>query len=119
MNQSDDTITLANGADASADYDGIPYQLSGIRDFSIHVKFSDNTVAGTLVLQGSNDPTAFTAPGSADWVNVLDSDQTVTSGASHVWNVQGANYKVTRFVWTNASGGGTLTAWLEVKFLEG
>lgn len=119
MNQKDTTFTLTDGADGAVDYVGLPYQLNGVQDFSIHVKFSSNTLGGTLILQASNDPTAFTSPATADWVDVSGSSQTVTSGASHVWNVQNANYKFTRYLWTAGAGTGTIKAWLEVKYTGG
>lgn len=118
-NPLDQSLILASGATATSNYTSIVYELNGLDKYSIHVKFSDAGLAGTLKLQCSNDPTAFTAPSSADWVDVTNSSQSVVAGASHVWNVTEAMYKFVRFVWTRSAGTGTLTAWLEVKYTGG
>jgi hypothetical protein len=119
MNEQDTLYTLAEGATATSNYTSIVYQLNGLRECSIHVKFSSAGLNGTLALQASNDPTAFTAPSTADWVEVVDSSQAVASGASHVWNITAAMYKFIRFTWVRVSGTGTLTAWLDVKYTQG
>ncbi len=113
------SLTMALAATATSDFTSFPFPLEGLKDYSLHVKFSSATLNGTLKLQASNDPTAATAPSSADWVDVADSSQTVTSGASHIWNVSSSLYETFCFVWTHTSGTGTLTAWLQVKYIGG
>jgi hypothetical protein len=119
MNQVDSLSTIANGADVGDDYTSIPIQLNGVRELSIHVKFSSATLNGTLALEGSNDPTAFSSPDTADWVSVDDSSQVVSSGASHMWNILGAMYKFIRWTWVYTSGTGTATSWMDLKYLQG
>lgn len=118
-NPIDKPVILASAAAGGADYTSIVYELSGLKDFSLHVKFSSSTLNGTLTLQASNDPTVATDPSTADWVTVVNSSQSVSSGASHIWNVEKANYKYVRFFWDYTSGAGTITAWLEVKYTGG
>lgn len=119
MNENDQLATIAEAAVATTDYTSIPFQLNGVHRYSIHVKFSSAGLGGTLTLQGSNDPTAFTSPSTADWVPDPDSIQVVSSGASHMWNITSASYKFMRFTWVNSAGTGTLTGWLELKFTQG
>lgn len=92
---------ISDGA-AGADFTSVEMGLGDLDRFSIQVDFTGGALAGTLWLQASND--------NADWVNVTDSDQAITSGASHMWNVQGAAYKFVRVFWDYTSGAGTLSA---------
>lgn len=119
MNVFDNPSILASAGAAGANFTSIPVALDGLREASIHVKFSSNTLNGTLAIQVSNDPTAFSAPSSADWIAMTDYNQVVASGVSHGWNIQDLNFKYMRFVWTYSSGTGTLTAWLDVKYYQG
>ncbi len=116
MRQTHKQETLVSGANAGASYDSTPHQLAGVLQFSLHVVFSSATLNGSLKMQGSNDPNAYLSPGSSDWVDINYSTQTITSGASHLWNVTAASYNVFRFVWTRTSGTGTLSAYLVSKY---
>lgn len=107
---------MASVAEAGSSYSSIPFQLAGLYHFSLHIIFSSNTLNGSLKLQGSNDPVAYTSPATADWVDIRGSTQAITSGASHMWNVSAALYETIRFVWTYTSGTGTLAAHLVNKY---
>lgn len=121
MNELDTQYVLTDAKLGTSSFNSIPYQLNGVRDYSIQVDFTGggSDLVGTLKLQASNDPTAFTVPGSADWIDVTGSSQAVSSSSSHMWNVIGAHYRTVRYVWTYTSGTGNVTAWLEVKYTGG
>ncbi len=119
MNENDQLSTIADAATAGADYTSIPFQLGGVHRYSVQVSFSDASLGGTLTLQGSNDPIAFTDPTNAKWIPDPDSVQVVAGGVGHMWNVTSASYKFTRFTWVRSAGTGTLTAWMDLKFTQG
>lgn len=94
-------ILLVDAQNAAVTVTSNPITLNDRQNFSLHVKFSSATLAGSLKLQASND--------AADWVDVASSTQTVTAGESHMWTATDAEYKQVRVVWTPSAGTGTLT----------
>jgi len=119
MNQLDTSYVLAQSAVATTDYSCTPFALNGVKEYSLQVVFSSAGLNGTLQLQASDVPTAVSAVTNADWVNVSCGSKSVINGATHMWNVLGAAYKYVRFTWTRSSGTGTMTAHLELKYLQG
>jgi len=81
---------------------------------SIQASFSDSAAAGTLVLQGSNDPEELLPAGAPpiNWVNLAGATATVVAGASvnvgYVPYVTGS-FRWLRAVWTHSAGAGTIT----------
>jgi len=101
------SITIINGLSAAVNITSPGVSLGDYSEYSVHCDFSGTTLAGTLVLQVSND--------NSDWVDIPSSSQAITSAASHMWNVTGAAYDWVRVFWTASSGTGTLTAKLRIK----
>lgn len=102
-------IALIQSTTAAVDVTSVAYDLGDLSTFSVSVDFSGGAgnLAGTLYLQASND--------GSDFVNVVNSDQAITSSASHVWNVVGAAYRYVRAFWDFTSGTGNITARLIAK----
>lgn len=109
-------VTMISAGVATSSYTSNPYYLAGLFRYSIHVKFSDAGLGGTVKLQCSNDPTAGSAPSTADWVDVASSSQSIVAGASYMYNIVDAHYNHVRIVWTPSGGTGTLTAWFVGKY---
>jgi hypothetical protein len=92
---------LAN-TDASQTFDGVPLDLGDLTNYAIQVTFTDAGLNGQLKLQGSLD--------EVTWTDIPEADQTVVSGAPHMWSVEKAGYRYVRFTWTYSSGSGNLIA---------
>ncbi len=103
---------LANAASASTSVSSGPFDLGDKQNYCIHVNFSGTDLAGTLKLQAIGTDSEKT---NADWVDIANSSQAITSAASHMWNVSGAQYKWVRADWTRASGTGNWTVTLALK----
>lgn len=74
------------------------------------------TPTGTVKLQASNDPetndtqtntTSGVAPavGPTNWVDIDDSQFTLTTAGNNMWNVREIGYNYVRVFYTDASGG--------------
>lgn len=105
-------FTLVNAASAGADAQSGAFDLNDRRDYAIHVNFSGSNLAGTLKLQAIATDSE---KANNDWVDVANSSQSITSAASHIWNVSGAQYKWVRAAWTYSSGSGNWTVTLAMK----
>lgn len=105
-------FTLASAVSAAVDVQSGPFDLGDKQNYAIHVNFSGTTLAGTLKLQAIATDSE---KANSDWVDVASSSQAITSAASHMWNVSGAQYKWVRAAWTNSSGTGTWTVTLALK----
>ncbi len=91
------------------------YIISG----SIQANFSDSAAAGTLTLQGSNDPSAGLSTDAngnlipVHWDTVkngsISATATVSAGALTTISMQWLNYRWLRVEWTQSSGAGTIT----------
>ncbi len=103
---------LAAAVDAATDKQSGAFDLGDKTGFAVHVNFSGTTLAGTLKLQSIATDSEYA---NSDWVDVANSSQAITSAASHMWNVTGAQYKWVHAVWTAASGTGTMTVTLALK----
>jgi hypothetical protein len=86
---------------------------------SFQINSTNNTNAGTLQVQASNDPVSTLTsgipntgqPSPSNWVNI-GSAATVTAGASAMVSIPSqtyAGYRWLRCVWTPTSGAGTIT----------
>lgn len=100
-------ILLINAQDAGSNYSSVEMDLGDLEAYSIQVSFSSPTLAGTLKLQSSND--------AQTWIDVDGSDQSVTVGTAHMWNVNDASYRYVRVDWVQSGGTGTLTAKAAIK----
>ena len=100
-------ILLIDAVDASVAYSSVEMDLGDLEAYSVQVSFSDASLAGTLKLQSSNDATT--------WIDVDGSDQSVTVGTAHMWNVNDASYRFVRVDWVRSAGTGTLTAKAAIK----
>lgn len=90
------------------------YDLGDRQNYFVHCDFSAGAgdLAGTFTLEcASNSLTV----ASLDWVTVAGSSTAITSSASHVYNVNGAQYRFFRVVYTASSGTGNLTVYVTVK----
>ena len=77
---------------------------------SIQATFTDGAAAGTLILQGSNDPIEELPAGEApqNWSTVPNASATVSSGATTLITCQWLNYRWLRASWAQSGGAGTL-----------
>lgn len=100
-------IELVSAADAGSNITSVAINLGDLETFSIHCDFSSGTLNGTVKLQASND--------DSDYVDVSGSSQSISSGASHIFNVVNAAYKFVRVDWAQTSGTGTLTCKAVIK----
>ena len=101
------TSTLVDAVDASSNITSGSRDLGDLQVFSIHCDFTGSTLAGTLALEASNDDSDFAA--------ISGASQTVSSAASHVFNVVNAAYRYVRLTWTQTGGTGNLTATVVIK----
>lgn len=80
---------------------------------SFIASFSDGAAAGTLKVQGSNDPNGagvFIDWVPTNWVDVPSATVTVAAGAtSLIAPIANMCYRWLRLVWTRTGGAGTLT----------
>lgn len=85
---------------------------------SIQAVFSDAAAAGSLTLQGSNDPLPLPVdsgghPIPVHWDTVkngtISATATVSSGALTTIGMQWLNYRWLRVSWTQSGGAGTIT----------
>lgn len=74
--------------------------------------FTDNTAAGTLKVQGSNDPCDYSNLAASfvpvNWVDVPSASVVVASGATSTVMLTQIAYRWIRAVWTRSAGAGTL-----------
>lgn len=79
---------------------------------TVQATFTDNTAAGTLKLQGSNDPSTVTP---TNWNDVPNSSIAVTAGATSCTPPLSAYlcYNWLRVVFVSSAGAGTITANLQ------
>lgn len=101
------SATLISAADATSSLNGGIFDLGDLDGYSMDIDFSGANLAGTLTFEVGNSTT--------NLVSVPTSSQAVTSAASHLWNVTGAQYRYVRPVWTFSSGTGTITSTIYVK----
>lgn len=112
--------TLLSNGDASGNLTSAQGLLAHVFGFSIQVEIT-GTAAGTIKLQGSNDPVPDTfgpSPSSypvVNWSDIADSSQPVTGAGSVFYNFDGCFYNWVRVVYTASSGSGTMTITLNTK----
>lgn len=100
-------LQIISAADAGSNITSVPLKLEDLQVFSIHCDFDDAGLNGTLNIESSND--------NSDWISVSGASTSVSSGASHMFNVINAAYKFVRVTWVNSSGTGNLTAAAVIK----
>lgn len=88
---------------------GIQIEASQLYAASFQAYFGDNTAAGTLTVQASNDefgtfyqPGTFTA---TNWTLIPGATATITAGASALILVPVTSFRWMRVVYTSSSGG--------------
>ena len=96
-------IELIPQQSAAQNLTSVYFDLGDKIDYAIQVAFTGSDVVGVLTLEASIDPTL-------GFVTVLNSSQSVSSSAGHIWNVTGAGYRYIRINWVYTSGTGTITA---------
>lgn len=110
---------LIDDEDASADINSAPGLLASVFGYSIQITI-DGTPAGTVKLQGSDDP----VPDSqfnvknypvSNWTDIKNSSQAVTGAGYVVYNVADVAYNWVRVVYSASSGTGNMTALLNTK----
>jgi hypothetical protein len=74
---------------------------------TVQAEFTDSAAAGTLALQGSNDPIS-----PSNWSAIPGYTATVSAGATTTTAVpaQPLSYQFIRVSWVSTGGAGTLTA---------
>ncbi len=98
---------LFSAADASTDKTSVGVNIGDQKEYSVQVDFSSATLNGTLTLEASNT--------NVNYVTISGTSQSISSGASHVYNVSGASYQYYRVKWVASSGTGTVTATAVLK----
>lgn len=98
----------------AADFQLRALWLGHICNYSIQLVFTGSPT-GTLSLQCSNDPgtpdgaaPANQATGVTNWTDIPSSDQSITDGGNHTWDVSNAGYTWVRAIYSSASGTGSL-----------
>jgi hypothetical protein len=101
---------VLSASDASSQ-DGIVIESSQLFSASFQAYFGDDTAAGTVQIQASNDefnafyqPSVFTP---TNWTNIPNASATVTAGASVLITLQYLSYRWMRAIYTSNSGGST------------
>jgi len=98
---------FAPSTDGASSKGSTIYDLGDLQLYAISVDFSGSNLAGTLKLKAGNE--------SSNLVDVANSSQAITSGASHVWNVIGAGYRYIQVDWSYTSGAGTISSEIVAK----
>lgn len=77
--------------------------------------FSDNAAAGTMKIQGSNDPCGFGNIAEdftpTNWVDVASGSVVVAAGATSTVEKIHINYRWLRVTWTRTGGAGTFNVY--------
>ena len=98
-------------ADDSMAQNGIQIEASQLYAASFQAFFGDDTAAGTLKVQASNDECfVFYQPGNftvTNWSDIPDATATVASGASVLIPTLQLAYRWLRVVYTPSGGGST------------
>lgn len=92
---------VASAQDVTSSFSSVPLDLGDMTNFAVQCAFSDASINGTLILQGSLD--------KITWTTIPNSSQVVGAGAHHMWSVEKAGYRYVRAGWTYTSGTGTVT----------
>lgn len=101
------TVDIIQATSGAVDVTSTPFDLGDLTSYSASVDFTGSDLAGTLTLEASND--------NSDYITVASSSQSVTSAASHMWNISGASYRYVRVKWVASSGTGNISAKLIAK----
>jgi len=98
---------LLSAANAAVNQTSIGVNIGDQREYSVQIDLSSATLEGTLTLEASNT--------NVNYVTISGTSQSITGGASHVYNVSGANYLYYRVKWVATAGTGTITATAVLK----
>lgn len=101
-------ITQSIGASPAASfiYSG-PFSIGEAESYSVQINFSGSDVAGTLVLQASND--------AINWVDNVSTSTAITASASALFSEGSAQWLYLRVKWTYTSGTGNLSGLVVAK----
>lgn len=112
---------IIDGGDATGAITSGKIDARQVYAFSAGIISSDNTNAGTLKFQASNEPcpygnvaAAFT-PAAASWFDIPSASATIAAGATNKVAKTDACYAWIRAVWTPSAGAGTLTVQLNTQ----
>ena len=104
-------INVMADADDSMDQNGSQIEASQLYAASFQAYFGDDTAAGTLKVQASNDECfVFYQPGNftvTNWTDIPNASASVSSGASVLIPTLQLSYRWLRVVYTAGSGGST------------
>lgn len=92
---------------AAANYTSPKFDLGENESYSVQVNFTGADVAGTLVLQASND--------GQKWVDITSTSTNVTASATQLYSEGSAQWLYVRLKWTYTSGTGNLSAIMLAK----
>jgi hypothetical protein len=107
--------TALNAVSDATSQNSAAIDAQGLFRISCQAVFSDSTAAGSVKLQGSNDPsTANNLPGlqtPTHWSDIPNTSQTVTAGATVLVPATEISYRFVRVVFIQTTPGvGTITA---------
>ena len=101
-------ITQSIGASPASSFTfSGPFSIGEAESYSVQVNFSGVDVAGTLILQASND--------STNWVDIATTSTAVTASASALFSEGSAQWLYLRVKWTYTSGTGNLSGLVVAK----
>ena len=105
---------MLNAVASASSTPSVPLLAEDIFNITCVATFSDGSAAGTLSLQGSNDPKGNAlAPNvvPTTWVTIPGATETVTSGATTLLiPTNQVCYQWIRVLWAKSGGAGTITA---------
>lgn len=93
--------------DASSNYESPPWSIGDNESYSVQVNFTGANVAGTLVLQASND--------ASNWISIPSTSTSVTNSSSQLFSEGSAQWLYVRLKWVYTSGSGNLSAIMIAK----
>lgn len=102
---------VLDAAAVAASIVGDKIRAHDVDKLAAHIANTATITTGVFKLQGS----CAEDPGSGDWVDIANATVNVTAAATQGFTVSGIGYIWIRPVYSQASGTGTLTAWISAK----
>lgn len=92
---------------ASSNFETGAWSIGENESYSVQVNFTGSNVAGTLVLQASND--------ADKWVDVPSTSANITNSSTQLYSEGSAQWLYVRLKWTYASGTGNVSGIMVAK----
>lgn len=109
-------VLVAAGANTAGEKDSAKVDCQQLFAASFIATFSDAAAAGTLKIQGSNDPCPYSNVAAdftpTNWADIPSASVVVASGATSTVQISQICYRWIRAAWTRSAGAGTFTVYL-------